>query len=246
MDPMGLVIFWIVMAAICAIIARSKGRSGLAYFLGGLALWPIVLVVAIVKPRAGHLKGNVREQPHGVIGGMPFWFVGHAKNAPVDALVQGTMTRFTSVEALRSFAAAMSNPTITDAPQPAPAPAIMIASDPPPRRDGKKLAVGFTVIAGGLIAMVMMLGSGPSVPPESSSQAIQRINVRDFPACVAEMQAHRRGMAGRIIPVADTSTRLESRVCAPQGTTLLRCSSEHPTSLIVERTTSTLGCPLTN
>lgn len=240
---MGLLIFWIVMAAICAIIARSKGLSGTAYFFGGLILWPIVLVVAIVKPRAGHVKGGAREQPHGVIGGMPFWFVGHAKNAPVDALVQGTMTRFTSVEALRSFAAAMSNPTISDAPAPLPAPAVMIASDPPPRRDGKKLAVGFLMTAGVLTALVLMFGQGQPVPPENPSNAIQRISVSDYRACVAELQAHRRGIAGRIVPVADTSTRLESRVCSPQGSTLLRCSSEHPTSLIVERTASTQGCP---
>lgn len=97
---MELLIFWIIMAAICAIIARSKGLSGTAYFLGGLILWPIVLVVALVKPRKA---AQARPQPDGIVGGAPFWLVGKGRNASVEALIDGHMIQFRSKEALVSF-----------------------------------------------------------------------------------------------------------------------------------------------
>lgn len=44
-------VLWIVMAIVCAIVGNSKGRSGIAYFFGGLLCWPIALALAIVaKP----------------------------------------------------------------------------------------------------------------------------------------------------------------------------------------------------
>jgi hypothetical protein len=47
-----LLVFWIVMAVICGMVASSKNRSFFAYFFGGLLLWPIVLVAAILaKPK---------------------------------------------------------------------------------------------------------------------------------------------------------------------------------------------------
>ena len=51
---MELLLLWIVMAVVCGIVANSKGYSFMAYFLGGLLLWPIALTIAIVKPRKGN------------------------------------------------------------------------------------------------------------------------------------------------------------------------------------------------
>ena len=48
---MELFILWIVMAAICAMIAHSKGRSGVGFFFYGLLIWPIALVHALLSAR---------------------------------------------------------------------------------------------------------------------------------------------------------------------------------------------------
>ena len=52
-------VLWIVMAIVCAIVGNSKGRSGVAYFFGGLLCWPIALALAIVaKPKKEELGAN--------------------------------------------------------------------------------------------------------------------------------------------------------------------------------------------
>ena len=48
---MELFALWLVMAGVCAVAARYKGLNEGLIFLGGLALWPIVLVAAIRKPK---------------------------------------------------------------------------------------------------------------------------------------------------------------------------------------------------
>ena len=63
-------IFWVVMAAVVAIIAHSKGLSGGLWFLYGFLIWPIALVHALVSPRADQaektrgLKAGRRPCPH--------------------------------------------------------------------------------------------------------------------------------------------------------------------------------------
>jgi hypothetical protein len=47
---MGLLFFWIIMAAIVAIVANSKGYDYGPWFLYGLLIWPIALVHIITKP----------------------------------------------------------------------------------------------------------------------------------------------------------------------------------------------------
>ena len=43
-----LIVFWAIMAIVCAVVGNSKGRSGTAYFFGGLLCWPVALTMAIV------------------------------------------------------------------------------------------------------------------------------------------------------------------------------------------------------
>ncbi|UNJ22089.1 hypothetical protein [Microcystis phage vB_MweS-yong2] len=71
---MELIVFWIIMAIICGMVASSKNRSFFAYFLGGLFVWPIVLVAAILaKPRAdgpspeavAGAQWRAQQLPHG-------------------------------------------------------------------------------------------------------------------------------------------------------------------------------------
>lgn len=61
---MELALLWLVMAVICAIVAHSKGKSPIGYFFGGLLLWPIALVLAIVaKKESESAPGGVRPSP---------------------------------------------------------------------------------------------------------------------------------------------------------------------------------------
>jgi len=41
---------WITMGIVVAIIAGSKGKSGLGWFLYGVALWPVALVHILLTP----------------------------------------------------------------------------------------------------------------------------------------------------------------------------------------------------
>lgn len=47
----GLVLFCLLMAAIVAIVAGSKGRSVLAWGLYGVLVWPIALVHVLLLPK---------------------------------------------------------------------------------------------------------------------------------------------------------------------------------------------------
>jgi hypothetical protein len=49
--PVTLLLFWIVMAIICAMIAGSKGRSAFGFFFYGLLIWPIALVHILISAR---------------------------------------------------------------------------------------------------------------------------------------------------------------------------------------------------
>lgn len=50
---MGIIIFWLIMAAIVAMIASSKGYSGGGWFVYGLLIWPIALVHILVTTTTG-------------------------------------------------------------------------------------------------------------------------------------------------------------------------------------------------
>jgi len=55
-----------VFALIVAMVAGSKGRSGIAWFLYGLVLWPVALVHALlIKPNDTALvaRGDARRCP---------------------------------------------------------------------------------------------------------------------------------------------------------------------------------------
>lgn len=114
---MELLVFWFIMAIICGMVAASKNRSGFLYFFGGLLLWPIVLVAAILaKPRADGPSEDAlkavawREAKSpstpavqdafaadGMIGSNPY-----RKDASgVVVLVNGTPVRFASYEIAR-------------------------------------------------------------------------------------------------------------------------------------------------
>ena len=65
---MGYVIFFVIMAVIVAMVANSKGRSGMAWFFYGLLIWPIALVHALLlKPVSAQPKGEstYQENPDG-------------------------------------------------------------------------------------------------------------------------------------------------------------------------------------
>jgi hypothetical protein len=105
---MKILISWIVIAAVATIVAVSMGQSGAAYFFGGIALWPIVLLIVVIKLRAVQVQRSGRAQPDGLVAGIPFWFVGNGRIRLVDARIEGTMRRFGSLDAFRVFAASMS------------------------------------------------------------------------------------------------------------------------------------------
>tara|TARA_B100000683_G_scaffold213553_1_gene208507 strand:- start:674 stop:1138 length:465 start_codon:yes stop_codon:yes gene_type:complete len=46
---MGYVLLWIIMGAITAMVAKSKGKSAFAWFVYGLLLWPIALTHALLS-----------------------------------------------------------------------------------------------------------------------------------------------------------------------------------------------------
>lgn len=109
---MELILLWLVMAIICGMVASSKNRSFFLYFLGGLILWPIVLVAAILgKPRAekpnpfDYPAEKAQPQPapgapfvaDGMIGTHPYRREGDA----VVVLINGTQVRFDSYETAR-------------------------------------------------------------------------------------------------------------------------------------------------
>jgi hypothetical protein len=49
---MELVLFWLVFAVVAGVIAASKGRSGLGYFVLSVLLSPVVgLILAVALPR---------------------------------------------------------------------------------------------------------------------------------------------------------------------------------------------------
>ena len=45
---MELFFFWLIMAAVVALVASAKGRSGGLWFVYGLVIWPIALIHAVV------------------------------------------------------------------------------------------------------------------------------------------------------------------------------------------------------
>lgn len=58
------IVFWLIMAGVCALVAASKGRSGLAFFVYGFFLWPIALVHALVMARTSE-SGDKRAIAEG-------------------------------------------------------------------------------------------------------------------------------------------------------------------------------------
>ena len=54
---MMLVIFWLVMAAIVAVIASAKGRGPVGWFVYGFLIWPVALIhVLVVSPVAKEVE----------------------------------------------------------------------------------------------------------------------------------------------------------------------------------------------
>jgi hypothetical protein len=112
---MEILFIWIIMAFICGMVASSKNRSFFMYFLGGLLLWPIVLVAAILaKPLTGQepsMFDAMRDEPapqpaqiqgtafeaHGMIGPNPYRRDGEA----VIVLIGGAQVRFESYDTAR-------------------------------------------------------------------------------------------------------------------------------------------------
>lgn len=60
---MELLIFWIVLPVIVALIANSKGRSGLGWFLYAFLIWPVALVHILLVGRTpeGEMKKALSE-----------------------------------------------------------------------------------------------------------------------------------------------------------------------------------------
>lgn len=48
---MELVVFWVIIGAIVAMIANSKGRNGCGWFIYGFLLWPIAIIhILVARP----------------------------------------------------------------------------------------------------------------------------------------------------------------------------------------------------
>ena len=60
--PVSVIIFWIVMGLIVAIIANSRGRNVVNWFLYALQIWPVALAhVLVSKPL---LTNDRKKCPH--------------------------------------------------------------------------------------------------------------------------------------------------------------------------------------
>lgn len=59
---MGIQIFWLIMAAIVALIALNKGRSGIGWFLYGFLIWPIALVHILLAIRIAQGDRRLAER----------------------------------------------------------------------------------------------------------------------------------------------------------------------------------------
>lgn len=95
--------FWVMMAVITAMVASSRGRSAIGFFIYGLLIWPVALTHALISPRQSP-AGTAAPQPfvpHGMIGARPF--VQH-DDGPVTVMVDGREVLFpdrqTAVSAL--------------------------------------------------------------------------------------------------------------------------------------------------
>lgn len=89
---MEYLLFWLMLAVICGMVASSKGRSFLLYFLGGLLLWPIVLVAAIIaKPKAVPAPAFAAD---GLVGRHIYR---RQKDGSVIVLLDGREVRFASL-----------------------------------------------------------------------------------------------------------------------------------------------------
>lgn len=82
---MDIVLIWIVMALACGMVASLKGRSFVLSLLGGLLVWPLVLLYQLVKPGA-------KAPPPASPGPEPFVADGALRGAPFQRNADGTVT----------------------------------------------------------------------------------------------------------------------------------------------------------
>jgi hypothetical protein len=64
---MEFLVLWVIMAAVCGMIANSKRLSFAKYFVMGMLFWPVGLVAAILaKPNEGEeiARGHRVRCPH--------------------------------------------------------------------------------------------------------------------------------------------------------------------------------------
>jgi len=57
---MALVVFWLIMAIIVAMVAKSRGRDAIGWFFYGLLIWPIALVHALLSKQALGTEAGLR------------------------------------------------------------------------------------------------------------------------------------------------------------------------------------------
>ena len=65
-EPAGL-IFMLAFGAVCAIVAQSRGRSALAWFLIGFFTWCIGLVILLQITRIGRRFSPLQSQRHQLV-----------------------------------------------------------------------------------------------------------------------------------------------------------------------------------
>ena len=53
---MELLWIWLLLGIVVALIARSKGRSGLGWFLYGFLIWPVALVHILLVARTAEAE----------------------------------------------------------------------------------------------------------------------------------------------------------------------------------------------
>jgi hypothetical protein len=65
------VIIWVVLGAVVAFVANSKGKSGCAWFIYGFLLWPIAMVhILVARPNEQIVekreleRGDRKKCPH--------------------------------------------------------------------------------------------------------------------------------------------------------------------------------------
>jgi hypothetical protein len=115
-----IVVFWLFLALVVAVAAGTRGRTGLGWFILSVILSPLIgLILVLVLPdrrqerliaRMAATAGDVRSgpfEPEGIYADIPYRAL---SDGSVEALMQGAIVRFRSVEHLTQTIAGVTPP----------------------------------------------------------------------------------------------------------------------------------------